>query len=103
MYVSKIHLVQLRPIFYVPPISSAMAAQNPPLLGSVYSGYVPQADPNDPNKVIKKFGIFEFFEYVNRTPWHVPIPLNLTPTTSPLSKIKYHLPNFSGNGTCSVE
>lgn len=80
-----------------------MDTKNTPLLGSAYSGYVPQPDPNDPNKVIRKFGILEFYEDRNRTPWHVPSPLNLNPTNTPLPKFKDHLHMFLGNGTCYVE
>ena len=39
-----------------------MVAQNPPFLGSMHSGYTSQVDPNDPTKVIKKYGIFEYTE-----------------------------------------
>ncbi len=74
-----------------------------PRFVSVYSGYAPQAYPNDLNKMIKKFGIFEFSEDLNTTPWHVPSPLNLAPATAPLPKFKDYLPNFTGNGTCTVE
>ena len=83
-----------------------MATQNPhnpPLLGSVYNGYVPQVDPNNPNKVIKKFGMFEFSEDVNTTPWHVPSLLHLAPSTAPLLKFKDYLPKFLDIGTCTVE
>lgn len=93
-------------VLNIPPLSSAMVAQNaqnPALLGSVYSGHVPQAHPNNLNKVIKKSGIFEFFEDVNPTPWYVPSPLNLAPATTPLPKFKDYLPKFSGNVTCTIE
>lgn len=83
-----------------------MTTHNPhnhPLLGSIYSRCAPQADPNNPNKVINKFGIFEFSEDENPTPWHVPPPLNLSPTTAPFPKFKDYLPKFSSNGTCIVE
>ena len=80
-----------------------MAAQNPSLLGSVYSGYVPQTDPNESNKVTNKFGIFEFSEDLNATPWHVPSPLNLVLATAPLPKFKIYLPKFSSNGICTIE
>lgn len=59
---SKTQLIQHILVFNIPPLSSVMYAQNPPNLGSVYSGYVPQGNSIDPKKVIKKFGIFEFLE-----------------------------------------
>ena len=71
-----------------------MVSQNPPLLGTVYSRYDAQVDPKDRTKVIIKFGIFEFSKDINTTPWHVPSPLNLSPTTAPLPKFKDYIPKF---------
>ena len=73
------------------------------LLGSMYSGYNPIVSANDPNKVIKTYGLFRFEEDLNTTPWHVSSPLNLAPARAPLPKFKDYLPKFSGNGTCTVE
>ena len=73
------------------------------LLGNMYSGYNPTASANDPTKVIKTYGLFQFEEDANTTPWHVPSPLNLAPARQPLPKFKDYLPKFSGNGTCTVK
>lgn len=73
------------------------------LLGSMYSGYNPIVSANDPNKVIKTYGLFRFEDDLNATLWHVSSPLNLAPACVPLPKFKDYLPKFSGNGTCTVE
>ena len=88
--------------------TSTMAANlgNPAgstLLGSMYSGYNPIVSANDPKKVIKSYGLFQFEEDLNATPWHVSSPLNLAPARIPLPKFKDYLPKFFGNGTCTVE
>jgi hypothetical protein len=72
-------------------------------LGSMYSGYNPTISTANPTKVIWKFGLFQFEEDLNTTPWHVPSPLNLNPTNAPFPKFKYYLPKFSRNGTCTVD
>lgn len=69
----------------------------------MYSGCVPQTNPNYPNKVINKFEIFEFSEYLNVDQWHVPSSLNLSPATTPLPKFKDYLPKFLGNRMCILE
>ena len=52
-----------------------------------------------PHKVMQKVGIFKYDFDVNPTTWCVPSPLYISPTTTPLSKFKDHLPNFSRNDT----
>lgn len=83
------------------PLTTQMEGDS--LLGSVFRGYTLQAKPNDPNEVIKRFGIFKFCEDHNATPWHVLSPLNMTPPTKTLHKFKYHLPMFAGYGTCTMD
>jgi hypothetical protein len=57
----------------------------------------------NPAKVIKKYGLFQFEEDANATPWNISSPLNLNPTTIPLPKFKYYFPKFSISGTISVK
>ena len=47
--------------------------------------------------------MFKFLENRNTTPWHVPSPLNLAPTIAPLRMFKDYVPEFSGNGTCTID
>jgi hypothetical protein len=54
--------------------------------------------PNNPQKVIKKRGIFQYEVNVDVTPWHVSSPLYMPPTTTPLSKFMDRLPNLLENG-----
>jgi hypothetical protein len=72
------------------------------VIGSIYSHQVPIQSVTNPTKVIKKYGLFQFKEDATTTPWHVSSPLNLTPTTHPLSKFKENLPRFSGNNTVTT-
>jgi hypothetical protein len=68
----------------------------------MYSHFNPVQSTTNPAKVIKQYGLFQFEEDANATPWHVSSPLDLTPATTPLPKFKDHLPKFSGNGTISL-
>jgi hypothetical protein len=72
------------------------------VIGSLYNHHIPIQSTTSPTKVIKKYGLFQFEEDATTTPWHVSSPLNLTPTTHPLSKFKEHLPKFSENSTVSI-
>lgn len=67
-------------------------------LGSMCNGFNSTTSPNNPNKVIKKIGLFQFKEDLNLAPWHVPSPLDLRHSRVPLPKYSDHLPKFSGNG-----
>jgi hypothetical protein len=72
------------------------------LIRSMYNHFNHVQSTTNPAKVIKQYGLFQFEEDANTTPWHVSSPLNLNPTTNPLPKFKDHLPKFSGSGTISV-
>jgi hypothetical protein len=64
------------------------------VIGSLYNHHVPVQSTTNPTKVIKKYGLFQFEEDAMTTPWHVPSPLNLEPTTRPLPKFKENFPRF---------
>jgi hypothetical protein len=69
------------------------------VIGILYSHQVPVQSTTNLAKVIKRYGIFQFEEDATTSLWHVFSPLNLAPTTHPLTKFKYHLPRFPGNNT----
>jgi hypothetical protein len=58
------------------------------VIGNIYSHQVPIQSINNPDKVIKKYGLFQFEEDATTTPWHVSSPLNLTLATQQLLKFK---------------
>jgi hypothetical protein len=67
------------------------------VIGRFYIHHIPVQSTTNPTKAIKKYGLFQFQEDATTTPQHVSSPLNLTPSTCPLSKFKENLPKFSGN------
>jgi hypothetical protein len=74
------------------------------LIGSMYSGCNPMVSTTDPEKVIRKYGIFQFEEDLNNHLWLISTPLNLSYLINPLSyKFKKHLPLFLGDGNVIVE
>jgi hypothetical protein len=68
------------------------------VIGSICSHQIPIQSTTNIAKVINKYGLFQFEEDATTTLWHVSSPLNLAPSTQPLTKFKDHLPRFSGNG-----
>jgi hypothetical protein len=72
------------------------------VIGSLYSYQVPFQSTTNPDKIIKKYGIFQFEEDATTTSWHVSSPLNLAPATRPLPKFKENLPRLSGNNTVTT-
>jgi hypothetical protein len=63
----------------------------------MFSQFIPTIIPNNPQKVIKKLGIFQYGADIDATPWHVSSPLNLAPSTAPFPKFKDHFLKFSIN------
>jgi hypothetical protein len=53
----------------------------------MYSHFNHVQSTTNPAKVIKQYGLFQFEEDANATPWHVSSPLNMNPTTNPLPKV----------------
>jgi hypothetical protein len=72
------------------------------LIESMYSHYNPVVSTTNPAKVIKQYDLLKFVEDTNATSWYLSSPLGLDPATTLLPKFKDHLPNFSGNGTISI-
>jgi hypothetical protein len=82
--------------------SSSSQTSTSSVIGSIYSHQIPVKSTTNPSKVIKKYGLFKFEEDATTTLWHVCSPLNLTPTTHPLSKFKDCFPKFLGNDTITT-
>jgi hypothetical protein len=72
------------------------------VIGSLYSHQIPFQSTTNPDKVIKKYGLFQFEEDATTTTWHVYSPINLTPATHPLPRFKENLPKFYGNNTVTT-
>jgi hypothetical protein len=72
------------------------------MIGSLYIDHIPTQSTINTIKVIKKNGLFQFEEEATTTLWHVSSPLNLAPTTRPLTKFKENLPRFSRNNTATT-
>jgi hypothetical protein len=72
------------------------------VIGSLYSHQFHVQSTTNTNKVINKYGLFQFKEDATTTPWHVSSPLNLALDTRPLPKFKEHLPRFSENNTVTM-
>jgi hypothetical protein len=68
----------------------------------MYIHYNLVVSTTNPTIVTKQYNLFKFEEDANATMWHVSSPLDLAPTTTPLPKLKDHLPKFLGNGTILV-
>jgi hypothetical protein len=68
----------------------------------MYIHYNHVQSTKNPAKIVKKYGLFQFEEDANTTPWHVSSPFNLNPTTKPLQKFKDNLPKSFGSGTISI-
>ena len=51
------------------------------ILERMYNQYRPIINPINPQKVMKKVGIFQYEVYVDPAPWCIPSPLNLALTT----------------------
>jgi hypothetical protein len=72
-------------------------------IGTLLSGCSPMVSATNPGKVIHKYGMFEFEEDLNNSPWFVPIPFKFTHPVNPLPhKFKNHFPLFHGDGTITV-
>jgi hypothetical protein len=69
------------------------------VIGSLYSDQVHVQFTTNHTNIIKKYGLFQFEEDATTTPWNVSSPLNLSPTTHPLPKLKENLPRFPRNNT----
>jgi hypothetical protein len=76
---------------------STFQASTSQIIGRLYSNFNRVQPTTNPAKVILKYGLFQFEEDDNTTPWHVPSPLNLNPATTPLPNCKDHFSKFSGN------
>jgi hypothetical protein len=73
------------------------------LIGILFGGCNHVVSATDPGKVVRKYGLFDFEEDINNSPWFVPIPLKFAHLVKPLPhKFKNHLPLFHGNGTVMV-
>jgi hypothetical protein len=73
------------------------------LIGGFFGGCNPMISTTKPGKFIRKYEIFEFEEYLNNSPWFVPIPLKFAHLVNPLPhKFKHHFPLFHGDGTVTV-
>jgi hypothetical protein len=68
----------------------------------MFSHYNHVQSTTNPAKVMQQYSLFQFEEDENTTLWHVSPPLDMAPATTPPLKFKYHLPEFFGNGTISV-
>lgn len=66
-------------------------------IGNMFSHTNPTTHPSNPQKFIKKLGIFQYEVDADATPRLAKSPLNLTPSANSLPKFKDHFPNFSGN------
>jgi hypothetical protein len=53
-------------------------------IGSLFGGCNPVVSATNPGKVIHKYGIFEFEEDLNNSPWFVPTPLKFAHPVNPL-------------------
>jgi hypothetical protein len=72
-------------------------------IGSLFGGCNPVVSAINPGKVIRKYGLFEFEEDLNNSPWFVPTPLKFAHPVNPLPhKFKDHLPLFHGDGTVTT-
>ena len=72
-------------------------------IGSLFGGCNPVVSVTNLRKVIQKYGIFEFEEDLNNSPWFVPIPLKFAHPVNPLPhKVKQHLSLFHGDGIVKV-
>jgi hypothetical protein len=73
------------------------------LMGSMFSGCNHVVSTTNPGKVIRKYGIFEFEEDLNNSPWFVPTPLKFVhPINTLPHKFKNHMPLFHGDRIVTV-
>ena len=73
------------------------------LIGSLFGGCNPMVSTTNPGKFICKYGIFEFGEDLNNSPWYVHTPLKFAHPVNPLPhKFKNHLPLFHDDGTVTM-
>ena len=72
-------------------------------IGSLFDGFNPVVSAIDPRNFVRKYGLYDFEEYLNNSPWFVPIPLKFAHPVNPLPhKFKNHLPLFHGDRTVTV-
>ena len=73
------------------------------LIGSLFGGFNPVVSGINPMKFVRKYGLFEFKEDLNNSPWFVPTPLSFAHPVNLLPhKFKDHLPLFRGDGTVTT-